>query len=529
MTYKVCITAAGRGTRLAAAQGTHKALVPLAGRAVLSRILDKVPADAEVVIALGHAADQIRSFLAVAAPGRAITFVDVPGYDGPGSGPGASLLACRPHLQCPFVLFACDTLVDEDVPPPDADWVGVADVEAPDPFLIADVQRGRVAAFYDKCPRRELPADLAAPYQAFIGLAGVRDYGRFWTSLDGGTRLVRGERQVASGFEGLVAGGLQARRFTWFDTGTDAGVQAAAARFGTSDWLPKPDEALFFEGGRVIKYFADASRVQRRGERAILLKDVVPPNVEARGNFLAYDYVPGRLLSDQTDECVFRRFVERAAETVWRPMTLGAGDARRFRDAADRFYRVKTAQRVHDFLERYPAAAAPVRINGQDVPAVDEALTAIPWDTLADGTPVLFHGDPQPENVLLADDGRIVMLDWRDDFGGLTGCGDLYYDLAKVHHALIVSGQVVRANGFSTTPGPGTVETRLLVPEHLLRFLKVFEQAIEARGWDVGRTRLTSALTYLNIALLHHAPYDQFLFSFGRFLLQRIAGNRWPY
>ena len=526
--FKVCITAAGRGTRLKAAAGTNKALAPVAHRAVLSRILDSFPREAEVVIALGHEAQQIRDFLDVTVRGRRFVFVDVHGYDGPGSGPGASLLQCRPHLDCPFVLVACDTLIDGDVPAPDVNWIGVAPVQDSAPFLIADVSQGQVRGFFDKCAAHSLPAGVAAPYSAFIGLAGIRDHEAFWEGLDRDARLVAGERQVAAGLEALMERGLTARAFTWHDTGTDEGLRAADAHYGVSGWLLKPDETLYFEGGRVVKYFADASRARKRAERALLLRDVVPPHAEARGHFLAYDYVPGSVMSESLDDQAFCRFVTRAAETVWKPLVLSAGDAGAFAEASDRFYRVKTQARVASFLERYPQWSGPAVVNGVPVPAVSEALAAVDWPALASGVPVRFHGDPQPENILLADSGDVVMLDWREDFGGLS-FGDLYYDLAKVHHALIVSGEIVRGGHFGVEVEGDRVEVRILLREHLIRFLKVFEHEVVRAGWDLGRTRLVSALTYLNIAPLHHDPYDRFLYFFGRQLLQLHVAGRWPY
>ena len=50
------------------------------------------------------------------------------------------------------------------------------------------------------------------------------------------------------------------------------------------------------------------------------------------------------------------------------------------------------------------------------------------------------------ENILLSETGDFYLLDWRQDFGGNTEYGDLYYDLAKLDHALLLSGKIVRKN-----------------------------------------------------------------------------------
>ena len=76
----------------------HKALAPLCNRAVLSHVLESFPADARFVVAVGHLADQVRAYVALAHPTATSRFVTVDNYDGPGSGPGLSVLACAEAL-----------------------------------------------------------------------------------------------------------------------------------------------------------------------------------------------------------------------------------------------------------------------------------------------------------------------------------------------------------------------------------------------------------------------------------------------
>ena len=60
-------------------------------------------------------------------------------------------------------------------------------------------------------------------------------------------------------------------------------------------------------------------------------------------------------------------------------------------------------------------------------------LNKINWRLLSKPHPVLFHGDLQPENIIHKKQ-EIYLIDWREDFGELKILGDLYYDLAKLHH-----------------------------------------------------------------------------------------------
>ena len=58
---KLCILAAGIGSRNDNISGLHKALLPLENKAVISHIIKSVPESVEVVIAVGYQADQVSS------------------------------------------------------------------------------------------------------------------------------------------------------------------------------------------------------------------------------------------------------------------------------------------------------------------------------------------------------------------------------------------------------------------------------------------------------------------------------------
>ena len=55
---------------------------------------------------------------------------------------------------------------------------------------------------------------------AFIGLAGIKDYGVFWNALESNQNTIGGEIKISNGLTSLVERGLYAKTFTWFDVGT---------------------------------------------------------------------------------------------------------------------------------------------------------------------------------------------------------------------------------------------------------------------------------------------------------------------
>lgn len=226
--YKACILAAGRGTRMEAlAKGTHKALLPIGGKAILSHIVESFPEEVELVLAVGYKKELIAGHLEENYPERKTTLVEVDNFDGPGSGPGYSMLKCKSHLQCPFILDAADTLVEERIPPPDHDWLGVSGIEPSETagYCTARVEGGMVVKLEDKV--------LNSNRYAYIGLSGINSYGVFWESLQKRDFLVENEYQVVNGLLGIVEKARpRAAEFTWYDTGTGKNYLRAAEKFG---------------------------------------------------------------------------------------------------------------------------------------------------------------------------------------------------------------------------------------------------------------------------------------------------------
>ena len=116
--------------------------------------------------------ETITEYLACAHVGRKIQIVEVDKYSGKGSGPGYSLLQCRPFLEVPFIFFASDTLVLEEIPPPTNNWLGVAPVVNTKDYCSAVISNGLITRLDDKIE--------SVNRSAFIGLAGVKDYEIFF-------------------------------------------------------------------------------------------------------------------------------------------------------------------------------------------------------------------------------------------------------------------------------------------------------------------------------------------------------------
>jgi aminoglycoside phosphotransferase (APT) family kinase protein len=144
----------------------------------------------------------------------------------------------------------------------------------------------------------------------------------------------------------------------------------------------------------------------------------------------------------------------------------------------------------------------------------------VDWSWLGRGLPGSFHGDFHFENILYEPGtGRFTFLDWRQNFGGLMDVGDIYYDLAKLNHGLIVCHELVARDLFKVEEEAGAVRFELLRKQSLVDCEAVFAEFLEANGYDRKKVQVLTALIYLNIAALHHHPYSLLLYYLGRSLL----------
>lgn len=528
MKYKVCILAAGVGSRMGELSNhIHKAVLPVNFKAVISHIVEKFSKDIEIVVAVGHKKDTVKNYLAIAHPDRLFTFVDVDKYTGPSSGPGYSLLQCKNHLQTPFVFFAADTIVLEEIPAPDHNWFGIAPVKDTEQYCTVRIKDNLVYHLDDKVKNNNR--------FAFIGLAGISDYDIFFKALEENKGSVNGEIQVTNGFEKLIEKSLVPIGFTWFDTGTLNKYLEANKNFSNKDQefdFSKSDEFLYFIDGKVIKFFANEDVAKKRYERAIgPLKGLCPRVEEIKGQFYSYKKVGGQVLYENINSNIFNNFLHWAQTYLWKKNSLSGKDEKNFYDACHAFYYQKTKDRLSMFHKKTARGHETKNINDVFVPHIDDLLCLVDWRSLSQGTPANFHGDLQFDNILsvfgATDSSKdaFVLLDWRHDFGGLTAVGDLYYDLAKLYGGILLPYNLIKKNMFSFEIGDSSVYYDFYTKHKLLEIKDIYESFIQKNGFDIKKIKTITALIFLNMSPLHMEPFGSMLYHLGRYMLYKTLKN----
>ena len=166
-------------------------------------------------------------------------------------------------------------------------------------------------------------------------------------------------------------------------------------------------------------------------------------------------------------------------------------------------------ERLDEFWNKTEIIDQNIQINGLSCKSVSSLLKKIDWVYLSNGIPYNFHGDLQPENII-HNNGIFTFIDWRDSFGTSNKYGDIYYDLAKLDHALLLSGKTVRAKKFDIFESQNEIFLNFDVDFNLVEFRKMFHDFLQESNYDLFKVELLTSLIYLNIAPLYDGEYSRF-------------------
>ena len=512
--FKFCILAAGKGTRNNDVDGLHKALLPLENKPVISHIIDKLDTKIEVVIAVGYKSEQIKTYLDIVHNDRKITYVEVDNFDGDGSGPGYSLLSCKDELQMPFIFTSVDTLVKEDVVFSFVgdNWLGVSEVNIENSM---DYCLVRGSKYLD---------DLyyGTGNRAYVGMAGIHDYKDFWKALED-RKILKDEYQVIHGFDGLD--NIKLIDFTWYDTGNNKSYHETKKVFCNDVVANKSDEAIFIDKGKVVKYFNDAEKANSRVERAKYLNGNCPDITVVNENMYYYDYIDGEMLSNISSESLMRKFLDDCQAKLWEETYT---DDTFIKNCED-MYETKTKERVAPLfgteLDRVSV------INGIEVEPIEDMLNKVDWDWFYEkAIPSYFHGDLQPENILYdKKNDKFVLIDWRQRFGSSVSVGDVYYDLGKLYHAIMINGQSILKDMFDYRQLGNSVSLEFYVKSNLVYFEDIFKEFCDDNDYIWSNIELLGILQYFNICTLYDnfkdGKYGNFLFLYGKYLLSKFLSR----
>jgi len=511
---KVFIPTAGTGSRLIhLTKCLNKSLISINNKPVISYIIEHYPDDTEFVVALGYKGNLVRDYLELAYPEKKFTFVDIDKYEGDGSGLGYTLLKCKEHLQQPFIFHSCDTLVHEITPEPTENWMGYAQFKDLEQYRTIKVILGGVEKIVEK------GREYLENHKPYIGLAGIYDYKEFWEAMEYNDEelISKGE---SYGLNILLLKGIKAHEFEWCDTGNLKSLDFTRRVFhdpNSPSILEKPDEAIWFVNGKVIKFSNNKLFIENRVRRANSdIKEYVPQITDSRSNMYVYNKVEGEILSKIITIPLFANLLKYSKEFWKENYNI---DYESFYEICNNFYKTKSIERIKLFYKTFGIEDKFEYINGIYVPPISDLFESIDWNWIAEGVPGRYHGDFHFENILLNKDNKFTFLDWRQDFGGNLETGDIYYDLAKLNHGLIICHELIAKNMFSIECNEKEIKYDFYRKQILVDCEKYFMNWLNVNGYNYKKVRIMTALIYLNIAALHHDPYSKLLYYLGKYML----------
>jgi choline kinase len=506
--HKVLITTSGLGSRLGnLTDKTNKCLVRITDKPSISYIIESYPEDTQFVISLGYKGDLVKQFLTLAYPNIDFTFVEVDKYDGEGSSLGYSILQCKNELQCPFIFHASDTILTNTTLPNLSDnWMAGSFKEDASHYRTLLVKGGKIDKVNEK---GEINYD-----SLYIGLAGIKDYFNFFEILEDLVKNTGGDLSDVH----VIIKMMQHTPFKyaevaledWFDVGNVSELNRTREALESNiEVLDKTDESIFFFDDFVIKFFANETINKNRVIRGKLLNGLVPKIIDSTDNFYKYEKAEGELFSKSVNEVTFRGLLDWAKDELWVPHKDHS-----IKNKCHIFYVRKTMARVDKYLNGQPDKEE--IINGELVPSVYDLLNKINTEWLINGEPTQFHGDFILDNIIETDNG-FSLIDWREDFSGDVAVGDIYYDLAKLNHNLTVNHDIIGRKLFNHHKD----NCYILTNSTLNSCKTILLDFCSTNGYDHDKVKILTSIIWLNMSPLHAYPFNDFLFTFGKYNLYK--------
>ena len=517
---KICILAAGKGTRMGSiCDNINKSLLPLNNKAIISHIIEKFSKTDSFVIGLGYKAEQVKSYLKAAHPDKKFEFVKIKNFDGKGSGPGLSLLSCKNHLKEPFIFLPCDCIFSDRLENlPNENWIGISKVmvNESEQYCNVAIKNKRVIDIRDKIKSSK-------EYYAFTGLLFVKDHKEFWNGLKRNV-MIKKEHQVSNGLVELMKNsGLHTKKIKWNDIGDLKKYKETQKRFDSKS-IAKTNEFIYFINNRVVKFFSDEKIVEKRVKKT-QIKSKIFPIVERCGkNFYWYKLWNGMPFYACGTPALFKKLLIWLDERVWTSVNLNSKTTEKL---CKDFYYKKTMSRLSLFKKENPSFKFPKIINGKSIPPLEKLLEQIPWSRLFIGIPSFIHGDLQFQNILYNQKlDKFLLIDWRQDFAGNIEVGDLYYDLAKLYGGIIMNYDHIMKDLYNFHQNGNKVTVSLTKWKNDDNYQKILDDYIKQKNLDSKKIRLLVGLIYINMAALHHSPFNSALICLGSSIISDVLNER---
>ena len=508
----VLIPTAGIGSRLdLSTQNFNKSMIQLGDSPVIAKIIDSYPHNTKFIIITGYKADHIKEYINLVYPRKKIKFVHVSLFEGPGSGLTESLKKSLKFINEPFFFHANDSIfidkkfytnIKEDtmyIQKGKSDTMKYATVE---------IQKNK-KKIHGKLNY------LRKDFYNYTGVAYIYNYKLFKNLL----KQDNSNDGELTYFKKLDQDKIKYKFINnWMDIGSKNTKEIAENYFATRNILPKFDQGIFFKGNKVFKFFTDPNIIKKRFKRSKILKNFVP-KVYKKKYFYVYKYVKGTIFSNvKNKKKNFLFLLSWLQNNFWIKQNISSSKKNIFQQKCNDFYYEKTLSRINYLYEKNNIKEQAEIINNKKIPKLSSLFEKINWISLNNGIPVNFHGDLHFENIVKYKK-KITLLDWRESFADIYDYGDIYYDLAKINHGLIIDHKLMKKSKFDVKKDENNIQVNFKQSIENKTCQKEFFKFLKANNYSKQKVEILTSIIFLNIAALHHYPYSIFLYYLGKLSL----------
>ena len=121
---------------------------------------------------------------------------------------------------------------------------------------------------------------------------------------------------------------------------------------------------------------------------------------------------------------------------------------------------------------------------------------------------------------------EFLLIDWRQDFAGNIEVGDLYYDLAKLYGGIIMNYDYIMKDLYNFHQDGNNVTVSLIKWKNDDNYQKILDDYIKQKNLDFEKIRLLVGLIYINMAALHHSPFNFALISLGSSIISDVLNEK---
>jgi NDP-sugar pyrophosphorylase family protein len=516
--YKVLITTSGVGSRLGdLTKYTNKSLIKIGDKFAICHIIEKYNKHLEFVITLGYYGKFVKDFLELAYPEHHFNFVWVDKYMGPGSSLAYSLLQAKNELQCPYMFNCCDAITKDEIIIPNKNtlFINTKQTDASSYSTVNVMNNNFIKSLNSKS------TSINFDY-VYTGIAFIKNYNLYWNILEreyskNNVCFELGDVDVIQNMLKKPTGQFKYVELDkWYDTGSLSEIANKIKKEFKSNYtvLDKLTESICFFDNYVIKFFYDKEISSSRIKRGNHLYPLTPKILDYRENFSKMKLIEGELLSNIVTHGEIKNLLNWSKENLW---TNNDTINEKFPLTCQKFYYNKTINRINETLKHINDYRI---INNLEIGSMQKILEQINFDNLYTTDHTNFHGDFILDNIIKTNNGY-KLLDWRQNFGGELYNGDKYYDLAKLRHNIIFNHKNIDNNLFNVDVNyiNENVNVDLKCNYTLINQLKDFDNFLLENNMDLKKTKILTALIWLNMSPLHEYPLNEFLFYFGKYNL----------